>query len=66
MYRDPRTEELNNLRMALSTFALHLEAFEMRLRSQASNALGTPDIKFAAQVVAAMRSCPAVRDRADR
>lgn len=27
---DARTEELHNLRLALATFALHLDAFEMR------------------------------------
>jgi hypothetical protein len=42
--QDARAEELNNLRLALATFALQLDAFEMRageafragLRSQAS------------------------------
>jgi hypothetical protein len=29
---DPRTEELINLRVALATFALQLDAFEMRTR----------------------------------
>jgi hypothetical protein len=29
---DARIEELNNLRLALATFALHLDAFEMKLR----------------------------------
>jgi hypothetical protein len=28
--RDARAEELNNLRLALATFALQLDAFEMR------------------------------------
>jgi hypothetical protein len=28
---DARTEELDNLRLALATFALHLDAFEMRI-----------------------------------
>jgi hypothetical protein len=27
---DARIEELNNLRLALATFVLHLDAFEMR------------------------------------
>ena len=27
---DARTKELNNLRLALATFVLHLDAFEMR------------------------------------
>jgi hypothetical protein len=31
-YRDDaRTEELNNLKLALATFALQLDAFEMRM-----------------------------------
>ncbi len=30
--RDPRSEELNNLRTALATFALQLDAFEARLK----------------------------------
>jgi hypothetical protein len=28
---DARIEELNNLKLALATFALHLDAFEMKL-----------------------------------
>jgi hypothetical protein len=31
---DARAEELNNLRLALATFALQLDAFEMRTREQ--------------------------------
>ena len=31
--RDPRAEELNNLRLALATFALQLNSFEARLRA---------------------------------
>jgi hypothetical protein len=31
---DARAEELNNLRLALATFALHLDAFEMRTREE--------------------------------
>jgi hypothetical protein len=34
-YRDEaRSEELNNLRLALATFALQLDAFELRTRQQ--------------------------------
>jgi hypothetical protein len=29
--RDPRSDELNNLKLALATFALHLDAFEARV-----------------------------------
>jgi hypothetical protein len=35
---DARIEELNNLRLALATFALHLDAFEMKV-SEATLAL---------------------------
>ena len=31
---DARAKELNNLRLALATFALQLDAFEMRTREQ--------------------------------
>jgi hypothetical protein len=33
---DARAKELNNLRLALATFALQLDAFEMRTRKQPS------------------------------
>ena len=31
---DARVEELNNLRLALATFVLHLDAFEMRTHEE--------------------------------
>jgi hypothetical protein len=31
---DPRAEELNNLRLALATFALQLDAFEARIKGR--------------------------------
>jgi hypothetical protein len=31
---DPRADERNNLRLALATFALQLDAFEARLKTQ--------------------------------
>ena len=31
---DARIEELNNLRLALATFVLHLDAFEMRTHEE--------------------------------
>jgi hypothetical protein len=34
MDRDPRVEELTNLRLALATFALQLDAFEARLKGR--------------------------------
>jgi hypothetical protein len=33
---DARIEELNNLRLALATFALHLDAFEMQVSETTS------------------------------
>jgi hypothetical protein len=41
---DARAEELNNLRLALATFALQLDAFEMRTREQPFRAGMTPRI----------------------
>jgi hypothetical protein len=32
MDRDPRAEELNNLRLAMATFAIQLDAFEARVK----------------------------------
>jgi hypothetical protein len=32
MDRDPRAEELNNLRLAMATFAVQLDAFEARVK----------------------------------
>src|SRR5258707_14531382 len=34
MDRDPRVEELTNLKLALATFALQLDAFEARLKDR--------------------------------
>ena len=42
---DARAEELNNLRLALATFALQLDVFEMRTRKQpfrTGTTAGTP------------------------
>ena len=48
--KDARAEELDNLRLALATFALQLDAFEMRAsdallaaRREASMAIPRPD-----------------------
>jgi hypothetical protein len=41
---DARAEELNNLRLALATFALQLDAFEMRTREGLFRAGVTPAI----------------------
>ena len=56
MDRDQRSEELNNLRLALATFALQLDAFEARLKSRSFKAnlrpfkpAAAPDIGLAKQ-----------------
>jgi len=38
---DPRAEELGQLKLALATFALHLDAFEMRTH-EVLHAVGKP------------------------
>ena len=44
-YRDDaRTEELNKLRLALATFALQLDAFEMRTNGEALRAGTKPGV----------------------
>lgn len=63
MSRDPRAEELSNLRFALATFALHLDAFEARLkdRQRASNTGSRkflPDAQFANRIVRPKGSLP--------
>jgi hypothetical protein len=64
MNRDPRAEELNNLRLALATFALHLDAFEARvrggpLRTQMKPEIRVPpDPRFAIKIVSAMKNLP--------
>jgi hypothetical protein len=59
MDKDPRAEELFNLRLALTTFALHLDAFEGRLRSFSSKTRlqpTAPATGFANNIVSAMKS----------
>jgi hypothetical protein len=41
--RDPRTQELNNLKVALATFALQLDVFEARIRNGAPKPVIRPD-----------------------
>jgi hypothetical protein len=59
MDRDPRVEELMNLRFAMATFALQLDAFEARLKGRSPKTTlkafhpAPPDI--ANRIVAAMR-----------
>jgi len=59
---DQRAQELSNLKLALATFALRLDAFEARTRSRLTKTnaepskLGSQDIGFAKQVTAPMKS----------
>ena len=62
--RDPRTQELDNLRAALTMFALHLDIFEARMRSGLPKSVmrpeisKPPDIHFAIKIVSAMKNLP--------
>jgi hypothetical protein len=62
--RDPRTQELNNLKVALATFALQLDIFEARIRNGPPKALirpdrsRPPDLNFAVKTGPAMKSRP--------
>ncbi len=58
MKRDPRLEELENLRLALATFALHMDAFELRIKPFLPRAVysAPPDSNLAKKVVFAMKS----------
>jgi len=64
MNRDPRVNELNNLRVALATFALRLDEFEARVKGRSTKSptqkprLSEPDIGFAKLVIAAMSNSP--------
>jgi hypothetical protein len=42
---DPRTRELGHLKLALATFALHLDVFEM-LAQEAMLSIGKPENHF--------------------
>ena len=61
---DQRTAELNNLRLALATFALQLDAFEVRLNGRGTKINGepskpiSPGTAFAKQVIGAMKNRP--------
>jgi hypothetical protein len=61
MDRDPRTQERNNLKLALATFALQIDAFEARVKGGPLATIRRevpvqPDIGFAIKVVTAMRN----------
>jgi hypothetical protein len=66
MNRDPRAEELINLRLALATFALQLDAFEARVRGGPLRTHMKPQIRvspgaaFAMKIVSAMKNRPCV------
>ncbi len=68
MDRDPRVEELTNLRLALATFALQLDAFEARLKGRSPKTTlkafhpAPPDISVANKILAAMKERPRNRD----
>jgi hypothetical protein len=60
MNRDARAEELNNLKVALATFALRLDAFEARLKSRSFEKPANPpaaaiEPQFAKNIILAMK-----------
>lgn len=61
---DQRAEELINVRWALATFALQLDAFEVRLNGRGTKINGepskpiSPGTAFAKQVIGAMKNRP--------
>jgi hypothetical protein len=69
MSRDPRAQELNNLKLALATFALQLDAFEARLRHRSSAIAdlkhGPLDVGFATRTTFALKTLPSA-DQASR
>jgi hypothetical protein len=62
--RDPRAEALNNLKVALATFAVQLDAFEARIQARPPGCLvetthlSPIDVGFAKKIVSAMKSLP--------
>jgi hypothetical protein len=58
---DQRATDLSQLKLALATFALQLDAFEARLKGRSfktsvkASLPVTPDIGFASQIVFAMK-----------
>jgi hypothetical protein len=65
MSRDPRAEELHNLKLALASFALQLDAFEARLKSLRLKTTvkavhpAPSDNRLANKIVSAMKSAEA-------
>ena len=72
MDRDPRVEELTNLRFAMATFALQLDAFEARLKGRSPKTTlkafhpAPPDIGAANKIVAAMKERAHATGRAQK
>jgi hypothetical protein len=62
MSRDPRAEELHNLKLALAAYALQLDAFEARLKSLRLKTTikavhpAPSDNRLANKIVSAMKS----------
>jgi hypothetical protein len=59
--RDPRTQELNNLRVALATFALQLDIFEARIRNGAPKPEIRPDRAKPAEFDLAVKPGPVMK-----
>lgn len=59
--RDPRTQELNNLKVALATFALQLDIFEARIRNGPPKAVIRPDRPKPADLDLAVKTGPAMK-----
>jgi|GraSoiStandDraft_43_1057313.scaffolds.fasta_scaffold09419_2 hypothetical protein len=72
MSRDSRSEELQNLKLALAAFELQLNAFEARLkmRSFETSAIASPppvsDVQFAQKILWAMKGASPDRQLPDR
>ena len=68
---DKRAEELTNLRLALATLALQLDAFEARLKGRRTKMdaeltkLVSPDVGFARRVIGAMKNRPLADRKGD-
>ena len=59
--RDPRTQELNNLKVALATFALQLDIFEARIRNGPLKAVIRPDRSRAPDLNFSVKTGPAMK-----
>jgi len=59
--RDPRTQELNNLKVALATFALQLDIFEARIRNGQPKPAIRPDRPRPPDLNLAIKAGPAMK-----